>query len=123
MLIILHYFQELQKSISFFIKYVIFDTLFQFLKLRKNNIYISKFYGLNYSYTTFPGSSLITIIFCRLQVEDLTLTEVSSNGVCESDYMTVNQDNKWGKVCSTTKDAHCMFILFIYYLLYRYLQL
>ncbi|XP_066964949.1 uncharacterized protein [Macrobrachium rosenbergii] len=42
----------------------------------------------------------------RLDVKILYMYEVETNGLCAHDYMLVNQDKKFEKVCGLSKDIH-----------------
>ncbi|KAK3878912.1 hypothetical protein Pcinc_016455 [Petrolisthes cinctipes] len=42
----------------------------------------------------------------RLDVRRLYLYRPENNGKCETDYMTINQDDKIGKICGLTENIH-----------------
>ncbi|CAL4126242.1 unnamed protein product [Meganyctiphanes norvegica] len=61
--------------------------------------------GLDISYTIMKMNE--NICQFRLWVQDLDLFEVSSNGICDYDYMKINQDvHKFDKICGLSLNLH-----------------
>ncbi|XP_068207760.1 uncharacterized protein [Palaemon carinicauda] len=68
-------------------------------------IYKSEFNeGVHITYTILRMNSKVRQF--RLDVKTLYMYEVEENGDCSHDYMEVNQDTKFEKVCGLSKDIH-----------------
>ncbi|XP_068207759.1 uncharacterized protein [Palaemon carinicauda] len=61
--------------------------------------------GVDITYTIMRMSDKICQY--RLDVKRLILTDVAVDGSCTADYMLINQDTKFQKVCGMTENVHC----------------